>query len=261
MSFRHPQILSLARRDGRVTVEGLAETLGVTVQTIRRDLAQLTEAGQLTRVHGGAVPRSGVANIAHDDRRVLNADAKAAIAARAAAAIPDRASVFLNVGTTTEAVAAALRVHRGLLVVTNNVNVATSLSGTEAEVVVTGGTLRAADGALTGAMAVAAVERFKVDIAVIGCSALDGEGDLLDFDPSEVVVAQAILRRSRRRILAADASKLGRPAPVRIGSLAQVDLWITDTPPPGDLARRCADWSTEIAVADEKTLALHRNAS
>ncbi|MEM8823231.1 MAG: DeoR/GlpR family DNA-binding transcription regulator, partial [Pseudomonadota bacterium] len=171
MSFRHPQILDLARRDGRVTVEGLAKTLGVTVQTIRRDLTQLTEAGHLTRVHGGAVLPSGVTNLAHADRRALNADAKARIARHVAGLVPDRASLFLNVGTTTEAVAHALRGHQGLLIVTNNLNIANTLADTPNDVVLTGGTLRPADGALTGALAAAAVARFKVDVAIIGCSA------------------------------------------------------------------------------------------
>jgi DeoR family glycerol-3-phosphate regulon repressor len=249
MSFRHPFILDAARRDGRVTVDGLARLLGVTVQTIRRDLARLSESGQLTRVHGGAVPRPGVANIGYGDRRALHAEAKAAIAARAATGIPDRASVFLNVGTTTEAVAQALRRHRGLLVVTNNLNVANILADTDARVTLTGGTLRPADGALTGPLAAATVDRFKTDVAVIGCSALDADGDLLDFDPSEVEVAQAILRQARRSVLVADASKLGRPAPVRIASLSQMDAWITDLAPPPALARLCAEGGTEVVVA------------
>ncbi len=249
MSFRHPQILDIARRDGRVTVDGLAETLGVTVQTIRRDLSDLSEAGRLTRVHGGAVLPSGVSNIGYADRRALGAEAKAAIGRATAGLVPDRASVFLNIGTTTEAVAHALRAHAGLMVVTNNLNVATTLAETEAEVVVTGGTLRRADGGLIGPIAAAAVARFKVDIAVIGCSALDASGDLLDFDPGEVEVAQAILRQARRRILVADGGKLGRQAPVRIASLEQVDVWVTDVAPPASLRGLCAESGTEILVA------------
>ncbi|UWQ17959.1 DeoR/GlpR family DNA-binding transcription regulator [Jannaschia sp. M317] len=245
MSFRHPQILDIARRDGRVTVDGLAEALGVTVQTIRRDLSELADAGRLSRVHGGAVLPSGVSNIGYADRRALGAEVKAAIATRAAALIPDRASVFLNIGTTTEAVAHALRGHTGLMVVTNNLNVATTLAETDAEVIVTGGTLRRADGGLVGPMAAAAVDRFKVDVAVIGCSALDAEGDLLDYDPGEVEVARAILRQSRRTVLVADASKLTRKAPVRIASLSQIDTWITDALP-DPLAEKCAAWGTEV---------------
>ena len=162
-------------------------------------------------------------------------------------------------GTTTEAVAHALRGHEGLLVVTNNINVANTLAETRSDVVLTGGTLRAADGALVGALAAAAVARFKVDVAVIGCSALDAEGDLLDFDASEVEVAQAILGQARRRVLVADASKLGRPAPIRIASLAQVDEWITDLPPPPNLSAACEVWSTEVTVARAYRLSPARN--
>ena len=78
-SFRQPEILEIARRDGKVTVEGLAGHFGVTLQTIRRDLTDLAEAGRLERVHGGAILPSGVTNIGYDERRRLDAAAKAAI--------------------------------------------------------------------------------------------------------------------------------------------------------------------------------------
>jgi DeoR family glycerol-3-phosphate regulon repressor len=249
-TFRQPQILDLARRRGHVTVDGLAAHFGVTVQTIRRDLTELAQAGRLDRVHGGAVLPSGVRNIGYEDRRVLNATAKNSIARRCAALIPDGASVFLNIGTTTEAVARALLHHDGLLVVTNNMNVAQILLGNPAcEVIVTGGTLRRADNGLIGDLAVHAIEQFKVDHAVIGCSALDLDGDLLDFDVQEVRVSQAMLRQSRRSILVADQSKLRRTAPARIASLAGIERIVTDRPLPDALRDKCAAWKTGIDVA------------
>ncbi|MBT6099247.1 MAG: DeoR family transcriptional regulator, partial [Marinovum sp.] len=126
-TFRHPDILEIARSQGKVTVEGLAEHFSVSLQTIRRDLSDLAETGQLERVHGGAIVASGTVNIAYSQRRELNAEAKAAIAADCAAHIPSNCSVFLNIGTTTEAVAKALLEHRNLMVVTNNINVASIL--------------------------------------------------------------------------------------------------------------------------------------
>ena len=126
-SFRRPGSLSIARRDGKVTVDGLAAHFGVTLQTIRRDLTDLADAGQLDRVHGGAVLPSGIANIGYEERRGLNHAAKTAIAARCAAAIPEDASAFPNIGTSTEAVARALLGHRKLMVITNNMNVANIL--------------------------------------------------------------------------------------------------------------------------------------
>jgi DeoR family glycerol-3-phosphate regulon repressor len=200
-------------------------------------------------VHGGAVLRSGVTNIAYQERRGLNAEAKAAIARRCARDIPDHASLFLNIGTTTEAVARELLQHESLTVVTNNINVANTLAGNDrCEVVVAGGRLRRTDGGLVGDLTATAVEAFKVDIAVIGTSALDAEGDLLDYDMQEVRVSRAIIRHARRVFLVADASKLARSAPVRIASLSEIDALYTDLPLPLALARRCREWDTDVRL-------------
>ncbi len=248
-TFRQPDILEIARNEGKVTVEGLAERFGVTVQTIRRDLTELAEAGKLERVHGGAILPSGVTNIGYDERRRLNAASKTEIARRCARDIPEGASVFLNIGTTTEAVARELLHHHTLMVVTNNMNVANILvANPDIEVIVAGGVLRRADGGLIGTLTTRVIEQFKVDIAVIGCSALDTSGDILDFDVQEVTVSQTIIRQARRNKLVADHSKLQRTAPARIASLEQIDTLYTDEPLPPALVQRCADWGTQTVI-------------
>ena len=249
-NLRHRDILDIARRDGKVVVERLAQKFGVTLQTIRRDLTDLAEAGQLERVHGGAMLPSGTTNIGYEERRQLNQAAKTAIAKACAARIPNDISLFLNIGTSTEAVARELRDHKNLLVVTNNMNVANILAGNpECQIVVTGGNLRRADGGLVGPLATHTILQFKFDLAIIGCSALDIEGDLLDFDIQEVGVSQAILQHSRRTYLVADASKLQRSAPARIGSLEALEAVFTDADLPRDLLERCATWQTEVVLA------------
>jgi DeoR family glycerol-3-phosphate regulon repressor len=249
-TFRHPEILEIARREGKVTVDGLAGHFGVTLQTIRRDLTDLADAGRLERVHGGAVLPSSTANIGYEDRRHLHSDAKRAMAQACAAEIPNNISLFLNIGTSTEAVAEALLHHENLLVVTNNMNVANILVGNPGcEIIVTGGQLRRADGGLVGNLAAETIRQFKFDLAVIGCSALDPEGDLLDFDIQEVSVSQAILRQSRRTFLVADQSKLTRSAPARIASLADVNTFFTDQTLPADLATACDGWNTKTVIA------------
>ncbi|NAZ37414.1 DeoR/GlpR family DNA-binding transcription regulator [Rubellimicrobium sp. CFH 75288] len=249
-SFRHPEILEIARREGKVTVERLAEHFGVTHQTIRRDLSDLAESGRLERVHGGAVLPSGTTNIAYEERRSLNHDAKAAIARACAARVPDDVSLFLNIGTSTEAVARELLGHKKLLVVTNNIHVSNILMANPGcEIIVTGGSLRRSDGGLVGKVAADTISGFKFDLAIIGCSAIDPDGDLLDFDIHEVGVSQTVLRQSRRAFLVADHSKLRRMAPARIASLAEIDAFFTDRPLPEALASRCAAWNTEVVVA------------
>lgn len=250
LSLRQGEILDLARSEGRVLVEDLARRFGVTLQTIRRDLTELADAGRLERVHGGAVPRAGVANIGYAERRGLNAAAKAAIGRACAAAIPDNSSLFLNIGTTTEAVARALLDHRNLTVVTNNLNIANILAESQScDVIVAGGVLRRSDGGLVGDLTKEAIEAFKVDFAVIGTSALDQDGDLLDYDAQEVRVSRAIIRQARRTYLVADHSKLSRAAPVRVASLNEVQCLFTDRRLPGALAQKCAEWGTKVVVS------------
>jgi DeoR family glycerol-3-phosphate regulon repressor len=167
-NFRQREILDLARKDGKVTVEGLAEHYDVTVQTIRRDLAELTDSGQLERVHGGAVVPSGVVNIVYEERRRLNASGKHAIAEACAQAIPNGVSVFMNIGTSTEAVARRLLDHENLLIVTNNLNIANILmANTGCEIILTAGILRRIDGGLVGGLTAELVKQFKFDFSIL----------------------------------------------------------------------------------------------
>lgn len=245
-SLRQREILDIATTEGKVTVDDLAERFSVTLQTIRRDLTDLADAGKLARVHGGAVMPSGVANIGYAERRDLNQAEKTAIARACAREIPDNSSLFINLGTTTEAVARELLNHRNLTVVTNNMNVANVLVANEScEIVVAGGVLRRSDGGLVGELTTQIVDQFKVDLAIIGTSALDEDGDLLDFDLREVRVSTAIIRQSRRSFLVTDSSKFTRSAPVRIASLRDIDAIFTDALPAG-LRRKCRDWETRV---------------
>ncbi len=250
LSFRQTEILGIARHEGRVVVELLAERFNVTLQTIRRDLTDLSDAGLLDRVHGGAVIRTGVSNIGYEDRRRMHEAAKAAIGRACAQAIPNNSSMILNLGTTTEAVARELLNHSNITVVTNNMNVANILVANEScEIMVAGGALRRSDGGLVGDLTTDFIEQFKVDFAIIGTSALDHDGDLLDFDLPEVRVSRAIIRQSRQTFLVTDASKLERSAPVRLASLAEIDALFIDQPLPDALAQRCAEWQTAVFLA------------
>lgn len=252
-SERHRLILEWARAAGSVEVDDLARRLSVTPQTIRRDLNQLARRAMLSRVHGGAIVTSGVDNIDYAARRAVATGAKAAIGAAAAALVPNGASLFVNIGTTTEAVAAHLVQHRDLLVISNNLNVVDQLDGRPGvEVVVVGGEVRRGDRAVVGALAMQFIATFKVDLAVIGASAIDpADGSLLDFSVDEVQVTQTIVKNARRVILVADASKVGRAAPVRIGRLDMVDWLVTDRLLDPDLRRLCEEQGVTLIETGE----------
>lgn len=249
-AMRHINLIEYLKGVRFAGVEELASVLGVTQQTIRKDLDLLAGQRQLTRVRGGAMLESRLDNIGHAARRAMAAAAKDAIGRRAAALVPDNASLFLNIGTTTEAVARALLDHDHLLVVTNNLNVADILGAKSGiEVIVAGGRLRSADRAVVGALTVDFIRGFKVDYAVIGTSALDDEGDLLDFDINEVKVSQTIIAQARRVMLVADATKFERQAPARIGSLSDVDIFVTDTMPEARRATFAERHGVDIVLA------------
>ena len=226
---RQTKIVELAKSAGRVLVDDLATTFSVTSQTIRKDLNDLCDKQILTRIHGGAtLPRSNE-NVRYDARRQIAAAEKQAIGVAAANLIPDNASLLINIGTTTEAVSEALVSHRELMVITNNINVANRLRLLdEIEVVIAGGVVRQSDGGIVGEAAVDFIRQFKVDYAIIGVSAIDPDGALLDYDFREVKVAQAIIANARHVILVADSTKFERTAPVRIGQISQVQTFITD---------------------------------
>lgn len=236
---------------GHGKVEDLARSLGVTPQTIRGDLRQLDEQGVVSRVRGGAMLRSRLDNLGYHSRQALAANAKSRIGEAAAALIPDGVSLFINIGTTVEAAASRLRQRQRLMVVTNNLNVAEILADARGiEVIVAGGRLRAEDRAVVGPLAVDFLSAFKVDYAVIGASALDADGSLLDFDIDEIKVSQSIVAHARHVILVADASKASRHAPVRFATMRDVDTFVTDRVTDPGLARSCAEAGVRVIETD-----------
>lgn len=221
--------MEIARQNGRVTVDELAQRFAVSPQTIRKDLNALCDGKSLARVHGGAVLSFGLENVGYDARRQIARQEKAAIGRLAAALIPSHSSLFINIGTTTEAVATALLQHENLLVITNNINVASMIRAyPQLEVIIAGGLVRRSDGGVVGEATVDFINQFKLDYAVIGVSAIDVDGSLLDYDFREVRVAQAIIANARHTILVADSTKFSRSAPVRIGHISQVQSFVTD---------------------------------
>jgi DeoR family glycerol-3-phosphate regulon repressor len=248
---RQTDIIGLAKSEGRLTVDGLADRFNVTPQTIRKDLNELCERGVLQRYHGGAVLASGIANFGYEARRKLATEEKRRIGLRAASLIPDGSSLLINIGTTTEQVAVALRGKQGLLAITNNVNVVNILQGyDQIEMIVAGGVVRHSDGGVVGEAAVDFIRQFKVDYAVIGTSAIDEDGTLLDFDYREVKVAQAMMSCARKSVLVADSMKFERTAPVRIGHLSQLDHFVTNAQPPKHLCQVCRDNEVQVEIAD-----------
>jgi len=225
LTSRQQDILSAARNDGRVGVDALAQAFAVTPQTIRRDLNDLCQRGLLSRVHGGAMPANSVSNVDYEERRNLASAEKRLIGLA------------------------------GLVIITNNINVINILNGTpRKELILAGGVVRQGDGGIVGEAAVAFIRQFKADIAVIGASAIDDDGAILDFDQREVSVARAILESARKVILVADHLKFERTAPMRICDLDRIDIFVTDRTPPAAFMRACKMHDVTVEVVGQETM-------
>lgn len=250
---RQTALLEEVRSQGFASIDELARKFGVTLQTVRRDVNLLAENGMLARFHGGVrTEGSTVENIAYRQRQVLNAEAKARIARAVAAAVPEGCSLILNIGTTVEEIARALMHHRGLRVITNNLNVANILADNpDCEVIVAGGVLRSRDRGIVGEATVDFIRQFKVDIGVIGISGIESDGTLRDYDFREVKVARTIIDHAREVWLAADASKFSRQAMVELAHVGQIHRIFTDQAPKPPFEQILADSGVHCVVAAE----------
>jgi DeoR family glycerol-3-phosphate regulon repressor len=248
---RQSLLLDEVRARGSVSVEALSDQFGVTLQTVRRDVKLLSDAGLLARFHGGVrMPSSTVENIAYRQRQQLNEGGKQRIAKSVARAVPNGCSLIINIGTTTEAIARELLHHKGLRVITNNLNVAAILSDNpDCEVIVAGGVVRSRDRGIVGEVTVDFIKQFKVDIGLIGISGIEADGTLRDFDYREVNVARAIIEHSREVWLAADHSKFNRPAMVELARLSQIDHLFTDAHPPAPFPALLNDAGVQLTIS------------
>ena len=250
---RHAEILSLVKYQGFLSTDELTRHFRVTSQTIRRDINELCERGLLRRYHGGAGPVSSIENVNYSERQILNHEDKRRIAQCLAEQIPDNASLFINIGTTTEEVAQALSAHKNLRVITNNLNVAAFLSAKEdCEVIVAGGVVRS-DRGVIGESTIDFIRQFKVDFGIIGISGIDADGTLLDYDYREVRVAQAIIENAREIFLAADHTKFSCTPMVRLGHLSAIDALFTDRTPPEGILSQMETGNVRLFVAPESS--------
>ncbi len=250
---RHARIKQRVNAKGFVTIEHLASEFGVTPQTIRRDINILSQEGSIHRYHGGAGVPPSTENVAYIQRKVLCLHEKQRIARLVASQIPDHASLFINIGTTTEEIAKGLCDHDRLRVITNSLNVASILAGNENfEVIVAGGLVRPRDGGIVGPLTIDFIQQFRVDYGIIGISGIDLDGTLLDFDYREVRAARAIIDNSRKVFLAADHTKFGRNAMVRLGSIGEIDGLFTDRLPAESVMEALSASDVDLHVAEAR---------
>jgi len=252
ISSRHGRILSLLEARGFVSIGSLAKSFAVSEQTVRRDLNEVEKRGLVTRYHGGAGLPPVTGDVDYDKRKRRHATEKQRIAEMVAAQIPEGATIFIDIGTTMEAVAEALLNHRRLTVVTNHLTVAMILNRKrDFQIILAGGVLKHNDQATTGEATREFLEKFRVGYGIFGIGGVSEEGDLLDFDFRDIGVSATAMKISRKRLVALDHSKFTSEAIVRVAHLRDVDMVFTDAQPPAPLYRLMRDSDVRLFVAGE----------
>jgi len=222
-------IIEVIDVNGAVGVEDLAELLGVSTATIRRDLARLADQGVITRSHGGAMRADVGLEVPISYRRGTAVAQKRRIAAAAATLIGEGAIVGITGGTTTIAVARALAPVRKLTVVTNALNVGMELARhRNIRLVLTGGVCRTASFELSGPIAESTLSGYNLDVAFVGVDGIDVDAGCTTHDDAEARANAALVKIARHTVIVADSSKIGRITFASICPLDLVDQLITD---------------------------------
>ncbi|MGR5117249.1 DeoR/GlpR family DNA-binding transcription regulator [Vibrio astriarenae] len=258
LSPRQKEILHfLGETNGVLSSTLLSERFAVSVQTIRKDMNDLSDKGMVRRVHGGITLPTANDNLSFSNREVVNLPAKQSIASRIVEELPEGTSIFLGIGTTPKQVAHALLDHPGLTVVTNNINAASILSrNPNLSVHLAGGQVRSSDEDTVGETATNFYRRFYIKIGIFGVGGLTEDGQLLDFTPEEADLSRAIIEQSTQSWLVADKTKLGRYAPIVSGKLGEINTLFIDESSP-EIQRLCKVNQVELIEANAPLSAIN----
>lgn len=237
LTARQSDILRLVRDRGTCTITGLAETLGVSLETIRRDVRPLATARELVKQHGSVSMPYALGEEPFERRMRENAEAKRAIARHAARRVNDGDSLMIDNGTTTSYFARELLKKRNLTIVTNSSDIARTLATANGNrVYLAGGEVNGSNGGAFGPSALAFASGFHVRHAVISIAAVNVGLGLADHELAEAEFARMVISRGEESMVLTDSSKFGRQALIKVCGFDEIDVLITERTPQQRLA-------------------------
>ena len=237
---RQLKIIDLVRHHGKLGVDQLAARFAVSAETIRRDLTLLAAHGKLRKIHGSAIPLRDFGEGAFAQRMQSNAEAKRTIASKARQLVEPGDTVFIDTGSTTLAMAETLTGVDGLTVVTNSTEIARTVgnANSSAQMFLLGGAYNVDNRQTCGAIALNQLDGFHANIALLAVAAVSGDAGVMNYSFDEASIASAMIARSDRVVVLADASKFDRVAPFVVASFEQIDTLVCDEMPTDLLAQR-----------------------
>ena len=235
---RQARIIDLVRTRGRVTVDELVRDFSISAETIRRDLTLLATTGKIQKIHGGAVPPRDFGEGAFAQRMRQNTAAKRLIARQTHRLVSPGDTLFIDTGSTTLAMAEELNRIDDLTIVTNSTAIARVISSANesARVYLLGGAYSEDNRQTCGAMAISQLDGFHGDLSIITVGAVAAGVGVMDYNAAEAEIAAAMIARSDRTVILADASKFDRVAPFVVASFDRIDNLVCDSAPTVALA-------------------------
>ncbi len=248
---RHELICNIVQATGRVHVGDLATRAAVSEMTVRRDLEQLEERGEITRVHGGAISNvSRSFEPGFTARNLQHVEAKRRIGAAAAAMVRDGETLILDAGTTTLHVAQALRPDLRARALALSLYIADVLADMpNLTLMIPGGTVRRHERSFVGGMTTATFARLAFDTVILTAGGVDVAAGVTEYELDDAETKQAALASARRKIIVLDSSKLGAVAFVRLCPIDDVDVVVTDTDADPALVAALRDADVEVVLA------------
>lgn len=245
---RRRRIADLVKEASRASVEELAGLLDTSRETVRRDLALLSEQGLVRKVHGGAVYAQTAFESPLKERYAAARREKIALAEVAAMQFREGDSLLVDGGSTTALFAAALGRTGRFTVITNSLLVARELSDSphKSDVYLLGGRLFGEGDEVLGSLVIEQIHRLQADHAVLTAGAVDPTGRCLDFNAEEAHIARAMMGSARRTTILADSTKLGKHALFQFCEAHEIDRLVTDKPPPSEVADALRSEGVEV---------------
>lgn len=246
--WRRERIAEMVNKNNTITNEEIMQTFGVSIETVRRDLAYLEERGLLERVYGGAVKKKFMSvEPKYASRESVNNGEKKEIALVAESMILENETVFFDLGTTVLLIANLLNEEKNITAFTNSLRTAMCLADKNQNVIMPGGKVRGMEYAVSGSISEDCMLNFNIDKAFIGAGGINENG-ITDFIIDEARLRSKIIKNAEKVIVVADFSKMGIKAPCKVCELSDIDVLITDEKAPKELLKKISKIGVEVIV-------------
>lgn len=251
---RKEQILGILREKKSVRILDLSKQLGVSRETVRKDIVEMEEEGLLKKTYGGAVLDEANTETAYERRRSENEEEKKAIAERAYQFIEPGDTIYLDYGTSSYSLAKKLVGFEGLTVVTNSIPIVNLLIHSSGiELIILGGNVRKNEDSLFGSFGLNNAKEVFVDFGFFGCAGIDINSGITNYHMGEIEISKMMVEHSKTVILLADDSKFGKSALYKTSNIEEIDMIITNNIQDKELELEIKNYNLELITAKEWT--------